>query len=123
LYKKSTIYSLGDEITICYGDKISVQYDGINSPLEFAHLVEDSRCPEGSMCIWEGRVVVELKYNNNSEVITLANGNLVAATTIPYVSSKVIGSMKITLISVGFNRKRQKNKEDKYWVKVKLEKA
>jgi hypothetical protein len=50
-----------------------------NFTLTFENLLEDSRCPDGAECIWEGRAVVEIKIQHgvDIELYTLATANSV----------------------------------------------
>jgi hypothetical protein len=44
-----TVYK-GDDVTLC-----------------FDSLVEDSRCPIGALCIWEGRAIVKFSFTVNQD--------------------------------------------------------
>lgn len=48
--------ALDQYFDIAFGESASVS----NFDIEFADVVEESRCPTDAACIWEGRVVVSL---------------------------------------------------------------
>lgn len=47
-----------NQIAIKYGQQITVAKEGLT--LEFVTVLEDSRCPEGVQCVWEGNARIEL---------------------------------------------------------------
>ncbi|MEL6616709.1 MAG: hypothetical protein AAFQ43_13285, partial [Bacteroidota bacterium] len=58
--------STGDAIVLEVGD--AVQVDGY--ALRYVDLVEDSRCPEGTTCVWSGRAKVRLAASSPDSVET-----------------------------------------------------
>lgn len=54
---------LNKEFSIKHDDKVVIDNEDLE--VEFTNVTEDSRCPEGTNCIWEGRVVVQLMVNNH----------------------------------------------------------
>jgi hypothetical protein len=56
----STSPKLGEEIEINYGQCVSFQDNHLT--IKFVAVEEDSRCPEGAVCVWEGngRVAIEV---------------------------------------------------------------
>lgn len=65
----SSIENLPDEkdsLSIQIGD--TVQFSN-GYKLSFNNLVEDSRCPANAMCIWQGRVIVELQAEKGGEIL------------------------------------------------------
>jgi hypothetical protein len=50
--------ALGQSFTVGVGQPVTVSGPGLT--VTFAALVEDSRCPIGSQCIWAGRAVISL---------------------------------------------------------------
>ncbi len=112
---------IGEELTLCFGEK-GVIKDNVNQlDLEFIKLVEDSRCPERVQCIWAGRAVVELRINS-TEIITLGNGDLIRATNSPFVNSVEYNNYRITLLDVSYGKKRNQGKEEKYQIKLRVDK-
>ena len=53
--------------------KKGVQFENDDLEIIFVGVSEDSRCPEGATCFWEGQVTVDLqvKTKNNSESIQI----------------------------------------------------
>jgi len=49
---------LGDSVKLKVEEII--KYDDENLEVKLVKVTEDSRCPQGTNCIWEGRVVVDL---------------------------------------------------------------
>ncbi|WP_299079477.1 hypothetical protein [uncultured Paraglaciecola sp.] len=64
-------HALGSEVTLSAGEELAYQ------EIKLAVIaVEDSRCPTGEQCIWEGQVKVTLEVSNNHSektVVTLLN--------------------------------------------------
>ncbi len=67
---------LGQEFSLSIGQ--SAQISGENLLIKFKEVVEDSRCPEGATCIWEGRVsaIVEITENGSPYQIVLTQPGL-----------------------------------------------
>jgi hypothetical protein len=68
------------ELTVRINQEIRIDSPAIELNLKFLSVVEDSRCPVGVDCIWEGNVRVRLqvslsRINDNSEAFEL-NTNL-----------------------------------------------
>ena len=62
---------LGEEFSLKSG-QIAV-ISGENLKIEFIEVTEDSRCPKGVTCVWEGRVscLVEITYRESSHSLVL----------------------------------------------------
>jgi hypothetical protein len=56
---------LGQEFQLRPGDEAVIS--GENTSVKFIEVTEDSRCPKGANCIWEGRVVCLLEITQNGE--------------------------------------------------------
>lgn len=41
---------------------------GTNLAVEFAEVVEDSRCPRGVVCVWEGTSIIKLNVYDNGDL-------------------------------------------------------
>lgn len=50
---------------------VTVPLPGSGGSVTFVRVTEDSRCPTGTTCIWEGDAVVELRVDANATVETL----------------------------------------------------
>ncbi len=48
--------SLGEEFALPIGETAKITGEDIK--IKFAEVIEDSRCPKGAVCIWQGRVSV-----------------------------------------------------------------
>lgn len=53
-------------VTIGINKKASIPNSKIN--IEFVNVAEDSRCPVGVTCVWEGIAIVDMKATNGNEV-------------------------------------------------------
>ena len=67
------VFALTDEVSIGFKSSILVQTSTEVLEIEFNELLEDSRCPPGAVCIWQGQVQVKLKLND-SQYIELGTG-------------------------------------------------
>ncbi len=55
------------EFTLVLNETKTIQ-DGLkNVSITYAELLEDSRCPEGIVCVWAGRAIVLLKDDKKNE--------------------------------------------------------
>lgn len=52
---------LGEEFEFKYGQTVQIQDQ--NLTIEFTSVIEDSRCPEGAICIWEGNAKITIQVN------------------------------------------------------------
>ena len=68
--------SIGDEFSLHIGQSVSIR--GEELQIKFLEVVEDSRCPEGVTCIWEGRVscLVEITYQESLHSVVLTEPGL-----------------------------------------------
>ncbi len=66
----------GQEFSLSIGQ--SAVISGENFEIKFKEIVEDSRCPEGANCIWEGRVsaIVEITENGSPYQMVLTQPGL-----------------------------------------------
>ena len=58
------VVKLDTPIQINYQDSLTIN-DKLS--LKFSNVTEDSRCPEGAQCIWEGRITIVLEVIENGE--------------------------------------------------------
>jgi len=67
---------LGEEFSLKSG-QIAV-ISGENLKIEFVEVTEDSRCPKGVTCVWEGRVscLVEITYRESLHSVVLTEPGL-----------------------------------------------
>jgi len=50
---------LSDSFDLKIGESVSIKNEQLN--FQFVNVPEDSRCPEGAMCIWAGNAAVVIK--------------------------------------------------------------
>ncbi|MFN7990682.1 MAG: hypothetical protein U0R44_00840 [Candidatus Micrarchaeia archaeon] len=63
--QEGTHYGYGEEFKLRINQTASVGDDGLS--VTFGGVSEDSRCPSDVVCIWAGRVSVDLKVIKNSD--------------------------------------------------------
>ena len=56
--------SLNQDIQLAPGDQAVFSQQGLT--VEFVRIVEDSRCPTDTTCVWAGEVKVQLSIRNNA---------------------------------------------------------
>jgi hypothetical protein len=57
--------ALGQEFQLQPGGEAVIS--GENTSIKFIRVTEDSRCPKGATCIWEGRAVCLIEITHNGE--------------------------------------------------------
>ena len=55
---------VGDEFGLIFGGKVTLQ--GTDLTLSFKDVTEDSRCPEGAVCVWAGNARILLGVNQTA---------------------------------------------------------
>jgi len=68
--------NLGEEFSLHIGESIGITGESLQ--VKFVGVSEDSRCPEGATCIWEGRVscAVEITFHESIYRIVLTQPGL-----------------------------------------------
>ena len=68
--------SLDEEFSLAIGQTAVIR--GENLEIKFKEVLEDSRCPEGAVCVWEGRVrcLIKLVDDKSSENLELTQPGL-----------------------------------------------
>jgi len=68
--------SLGQEFSLRIGESATIK--GEELQVRFLEVTEDSRCPTGVVCIWEGRVssLVEITYQESLHRVELTEPGL-----------------------------------------------
>ena len=56
--------NLGDEFVLNYGQSTSIEDQNIS--ITFTDVGDDSRCPAGVVCVWEGNVEIFLDIDSES---------------------------------------------------------
>jgi len=69
-------YNLGQKITLSPGGSANIESEKVT--FTFDKVLNDSRCPDGAMCIWQGQVqvLVTIDTDGSKEQITLTQGGL-----------------------------------------------
>ncbi len=99
---------LGDEFGIDYNESLQIEKQNLN--IKFIEVLEDSRCPEGAECVWEGNAKV--KFEVNSKEIILNTYRLEP-------NEAEVEGYKIKLISVyPYPKINEEIKPDNYKCKV-----
>lgn len=57
---------LGQTLTLKLNESVDIQKDQLT--VTFKEVVEDSRCPTGVECVWEGQASIKLDINNAESV-------------------------------------------------------
>jgi len=72
----SNAVSLGQEFSLRIGESANIR--GEELQVRFLEVTEDSRCPTGVVCIWEGRVsgLLEITYRESSHQVELTEPGL-----------------------------------------------
>ena len=97
--------NLGEEFFLKYGETKQIQ--GENLSLKFLNIGDDSRCPLGTVCRWEGNFEIILKIfdqdfsvntNLDPKVIYYNNFNIRLVSASPYPeSNKIINKEDYTI--------------------------
>ena len=68
--------SLGQEVSLSIGQSVLIAGEDLR--IKFVEVSEDSRCPKGVTCVWEGRVsaVVEISADGSSQQLKLTQPGL-----------------------------------------------
>jgi len=58
---------LGQEFELYYGQSKAV--DNYSLTIKFKNVIEDSRCPEGAVCVWEGNAKIAIEVSRKDFVL------------------------------------------------------
>ena len=61
--------SLNREFSLAIGQTAEIQGEQLS--IKFVEIQEDSRCPRGAMCIWQGRVSSVLQVSDGSDSVKI----------------------------------------------------
>ncbi len=61
---------LGEEVSLAIGQSVSIT--GENLRVSFKGVSEDSRCPTGATCVWQGRVICLVKVSQGGAAYLLS---------------------------------------------------
>lgn len=65
-------FTLGESFTLMPGETLSNK--AANLSISLAEVLEDSRCPKNTNCVWEGQAKVKLLVNEEAIELTLRSG-------------------------------------------------
>lgn len=98
---------LNEEIQIKFGESVTLEKGRLT--IKFKSLAEDSRCPQGVVCVWEG----------NAEVILEVLKKEIALNTALDPNEKVVGDYNIQLQDViPYPKAGEKLKSKDYSIKI-----
>ena len=60
---KKKIFQLDTPISLAMGEAASCSNCEEKMSISFTNIMEDSRCPTGTSCVWEGKAVIRLGVN------------------------------------------------------------
>lgn len=102
---------LGDLFQIGYGKSVSLDNGAVT--VTFTSIAEDSRCPEGAHCVWEGNARVMLTFSKQ----------LIGLNTTLSPKDTVLGAYVIELKQVDpYPRLEVESKPEDYFVTVVVKK-
>lgn len=93
---KKKIFQLGQSVELKMQEGASCTDCKSSLSVEFLDIMEDSRCPKNTTCIWAGKAVVKLRVNTSKQQIfdLTINGDSKQGNT------KVVGDYSITFESL-----------------------
>lgn len=118
--KADQTFELNETEAIPFG-KTAKLNDGDKPIFKFTALLEESRCPEGTNCIWAGRALVELTVDDN-QTIELGLGTQLNEGA-QFNQTAIFDKYEVELMEVSFKNNAEYGKEDKYSVKIKVSKT
>lgn len=71
--KKNTDVNIGDEFELDFDQTAFFNNGNSTIPIKFIEVLEDSRCPDDAICLWEGRVVIKLDIDEASVELATFN--------------------------------------------------
>lgn len=107
----------GDTLTLAYNECLNNPDDGIY--ICFDSVVNDSRCPTGVVCVWEGNATVRFSFEeyDNSPVVFDLN------THAGFTNDTIISGYKISLLGLTpYPAVNHETKQDEYKAELMIEK-
>jgi hypothetical protein len=65
-------FTIGETFTLAPGEESSNKEAGLN--ISFAEVLEDSRCPKNTNCVWEGQAKIKLMINDQAMELIIRAG-------------------------------------------------
>lgn len=110
--KKQTV-NLNEEFTLDFNKTATVKMDDKKIEVKFNKLVEESRCPPNTQCVWAGEVAVRIQLDGAAEHIIGFHS--------AYPSSIVYKDRTIRLLEVNYDNPDNYGKENHYSIRLKVE--
>lgn len=110
--KKQSV-DLNAEFTLDFNKTAIIQIEGGEHEIKFIELVEESRCPPGSLCAWAGQVAVKIKIDDKEDFILGQHAN--------YPASIQYENHNIQLLDVNYNKDKNYGKEKHYSIRLKVD--
>ena len=98
------------EISISYNQAQTFNYNTSSFTIQFADVLEESRCPDYAYCVWAGRVVIELIIDESH--FTLGTGDLTTGTDTQINESISFEGINISIKSLNHPENGIDNKKD-----------
>lgn len=119
--KDKDTFSLGEEVSIPINKSATLKDGNQTVKFEFSDIVEESRCPPKAICIWAGRVAVEIEANQTPLILAL--GDLKTKPEVEYKQNKKHGNYTIHLVDVLYSGgEANYGKEQKAKITIRVEK-
>lgn len=110
--KKKTVH-LNEEFNLDFNKTAIVKMDGQKMEITFNKLVDESRCPPNTQCVWQGEVAVRIQVDGDSEYIIGFHS--------AYPSSIEYKDRRIKLIEVNYDKPDNYGKEKHYSIRLKVD--
>ena len=110
--KKKTVH-LNEEFNLNFNKTAIVKTDDQKIEITFNKLVDESRCPPNTHCVWQGEVAVRIQVDGDTEYILGFHS--------AYPSSIVYKDRTIKLVEVNYKNPESYGKENNYSIRLKVE--
>lgn len=113
----STQHELGEIIELRIGEHAQIKNTDIY--FDFNEITEDSRCPNKTQCIWEGRAMADLRLGINQ---TQHEFSLISRNSSPQLAEKTVDNRTIRLVNVSpYPEANEVIKKEDYVISVVVE--
>lgn len=91
-----------NELTLQYQETVTKTIEDKDYTVSFRNIVENSLCPEDAVCVWLGRLLVQLDIDGVD--YSLGFGDLTTNADGEYASEIYVGGFTVSIIKVTGNR-------------------
>ncbi|MEN3203142.1 MAG: hypothetical protein ABDK87_05370, partial [Atribacterota bacterium] len=77
--------SFGEQVQLAFGQTLFLK--GTKYAVTFKDVLEDSRCPQGVECFWEGRVLILLQVGEDTLILEVQPSKLPVETVVSFSPS------------------------------------